>query len=88
MAMAQYWFRPKQYGYGATPATWEGWAATVASLVLLAGSLAGLQWLAGPGNLTAWLLWAVVAAAGIWWFAQFTRRRTDGEWRWRWGDES
>ena len=24
-----YWFRPKRFGYGAVPATWQGWAATL-----------------------------------------------------------
>ena len=23
--MTTYWFRPKRYGYGATPVTWQGW---------------------------------------------------------------
>jgi len=25
--MSQYWFKPKTYGYGATPSGWKGWAA-------------------------------------------------------------
>jgi hypothetical protein len=30
---------------------------------------------------------ALIAAA-TWWFIQFSRRRTDGEWHWRWGKGS
>jgi hypothetical protein len=26
--MKKYWFRPKRYGYGFYPITWEGWIAT------------------------------------------------------------
>lgn len=27
--MAKPWFRPKQYGWGFTPQTWQGWVITV-----------------------------------------------------------
>jgi hypothetical protein len=27
--MSDYWFKPKTRGYGATPANWKGWAATI-----------------------------------------------------------
>ncbi len=26
--MSQYWFKPKKYGYGGYPVTWQGWVAT------------------------------------------------------------
>ncbi|MBV8793094.1 MAG: hypothetical protein JO205_07170 [Pseudolabrys sp.] len=43
---------------------------------------------AGPANTVDWLIWAAIIAVGVWWFVQFVRRRTDGEWRWRWGREN
>jgi hypothetical protein len=30
----RYWFRPKSFGYGWTPITWEGWAVTLGSMVV------------------------------------------------------
>ena len=30
----RYWFRPKSFGYGWTPITWEGWAVTLGSMVI------------------------------------------------------
>ena len=33
--MNSYWFKPKQYGYGATPVTWQGWAVVVAGVVVI-----------------------------------------------------
>ena len=30
--MAEYWFKPKRYGYGATPVTWQGWAVTLGTV--------------------------------------------------------
>ena len=83
--MSYYWFRPKHYGYGATPVTWEGWAATIAVAVFLAGSIAAMNLLVERSNLVAWLVWAVVIAGMTYGFVQLSRRRTDGEWRWRWG---
>ena len=62
--MTRYWFKPKRYGYGATPVTWEGWAFTglvVAVIVgagwLLLGSARTPDWT----MLLAW--WAIVAVA-------------------------
>jgi len=26
MKSNKYWFKPKRFGYGAEPTTWEGWA--------------------------------------------------------------
>jgi hypothetical protein len=31
----RYWFRAKRYGWGWTPATWQGWAALAAFFALL-----------------------------------------------------
>jgi hypothetical protein len=33
--MKRLWFRAKDYGWGWTPATWEGWAVTAAWLAFL-----------------------------------------------------
>jgi hypothetical protein len=30
----RYWFRPKSFGYGWTPITWEGWAVTLGSMIV------------------------------------------------------
>jgi hypothetical protein len=33
----RYWFKPKTYGYGVTPVSWEGWLSALAySAVMLA----------------------------------------------------
>jgi hypothetical protein len=86
--MTHYWFKPKRYGYGATPVTWEGWTTALAAAVVVAGSIVAMNLLVNKSNVEAWLGWAVLIAIGTLWFVRFSRRRTDGEWRWRWGDRS
>jgi hypothetical protein len=85
--MTQYWFRPKRYGYGATPITWEGWAIVLGFAALMAASVIVMNRFAGVANPAGWLIWAAVVGAGVLWLVQFSRQRTDGEWRWRWGRE-
>jgi O-antigen/teichoic acid export membrane protein len=82
--MTTYWFRPKQYGYGATPVTWQGWAITLATMVVVVAAtvtVAGRTAL----DLSFWVAVAVVFAA-ISALVTISRRKTDGDWRWRWGD--
>ncbi len=83
--MTRYWFRPKRYGYGATPITWEGWAVTLLPVFVILGSIWAMHRLVGRSDLVAWLIWAGVIAAFTFAFVQLSRRRTNGEWRWRWG---
>ncbi|MBU1270467.1 MAG: hypothetical protein KKA06_07410 [Nanoarchaeota archaeon] len=30
-----YWFKPKSFGYGAQPVTWDGWLSTAVFIILL-----------------------------------------------------
>ena len=81
--MTRYWFRPKRYGYGATPTTWQGWAVIVAMvLAMVAGSLFLRLTDKSPWGLAALMTFDVVALGAL---AIISYRKTDGEWRWRWG---
>jgi len=82
--MSTYWFRPKRYGYGATPITWQGWALTLGAVgVFVAATLTVMRHTALDA--VFWLAVAVDFAA-IFALVEISRRKTDGEWRWRWGD--
>ena len=83
--MTQYWFKPKSYGYGATPTTWQGWAVSLAFAGAVLGSIAVMTLLVDKSNAIAWLVWGAFIAVGTFWLVQVSRRRTDGEWHWRWG---
>jgi membrane protein YdbS with pleckstrin-like domain len=83
--MPTYWFKPKRYGYGATPVTWQGWAVTLATvLAMVAVSLCLRLTAKSPWTLVALLIFDVLAIAVL---VIICHRKTDGEWRWRWGDQ-
>jgi hypothetical protein len=83
--MSRYWFKPKRYGYGATPITWEGWVFTLLIVLIILGSGWLLLGFGAPRGTTAvWVWWAIVmvvlaVSVGV------TIAKTGGGWRWRWG---
>ncbi len=84
--MTAYWFRPKRYGYGATPVTWQGWVLTL-------GTVAAMVAVSLYLRLTERHFWGLAAmfafdAAALFTLFVVCRRKTDGDWRWRWGDRS
>ncbi len=84
--MARYWFRPRQYGYGATPVTWEGWAITLAAVVVVVTASLIIPAVAGR---SLWGLGAgVIDGLAVAALLIVSRRKTAGEWRWRWGQET
>jgi hypothetical protein len=81
--MPTYWFKPKRYGYGATPVTWQGWAFTFGTVLAMVAVSLYLR-------LTVKSLWALLAlflfdAAALATLAIVSYRKTEGAWRWRWG---
>ncbi len=81
--MKKFWFKPKTFGYGATPTTWEGWALAAGYMMFVLTAtlfLIGRQPTA-PG----WIAWAVIVIPVTIAMMRFTRQKTEGEWRWRWG---
>jgi len=86
--MSEYWFRPKTYGYGATPINWKGWASTLAFAAVIAAIAGGfLLSASGRGSLDRIILGAVLLAALVAGFTWFAQSKTEGEWRWRWGKD-
>ena len=81
--MIDYWFKPKRYGYGATPVTWQGWAVTLGTVLAMVAVSLFLR-------LTERHYWAVAVmlafdAGAVVTLFVVSRHKTDGEWRWRWG---
>lgn len=81
--MSRYWFRPKTYGYGATPVTWEGWAVTFGTALAMAAVSVALRMTSkSDWALAALVAFDVVALGAL---LVVSCRKTDGELRWRWG---
>jgi hypothetical protein len=83
--MHRYWFKAKRHGIGAIPATWEGWAlAALAIVAILVERQAIPPHLTDPqaGDAAALLAQAATAAAAL----LLCRLKTEGGWRWRWGE--
>jgi hypothetical protein len=85
--MSRYWFRPKRYGYGATPVTWEGWALVAGFVVIVAGSRFLLLGGEMPGLTRTAIWWGIVVLA-VAAMVMVSKSRTAGAWRWRWGREA
>ncbi len=82
--MTIYWFKPKRYGYGATPVTWQGWAVTLGTVLGMVAVSLYLRLAAKSLGALVLLLAFDAAAIAVLWIV--SRRKTNGEWRWRWGD--
>jgi len=82
--MTGYWFKPRRYGYGARPVTWQGWAVTggAVAVIIVAALLLLHNGEKSPGSWIAFFAIEVAVLAVLW---IVSRRKTDGEWRWRWG---
>jgi uncharacterized membrane protein HdeD (DUF308 family) len=78
--MTTYWFKPKRYGYGVTPATWQGWALTLGTVAVIVAVSLYLR----PTERHYWALAVLLGfdAVVVTIFVLICRRRNDGDWRW------
>jgi hypothetical protein len=81
--MTAYWFKPKRYGYGATPITWEGWAVTLGTVIAMV--VVSLYLRATERHYWALAVLIAFDALALGTLFVVSRRKTDGVWRWRWG---
>jgi hypothetical protein len=74
----KYWFRPKRFGLGAEPTSWEGWllvAAFVAYMFALSHYLV-------PNHMGEFYLYFTI---GMILLIYISKNKTDGPWKWNWG---
>jgi len=82
----RYWFRPKSFGYGAAPITWQGWAVTLGSATITVGAILAIvvsearDW---PDRRPFQAACLIVLLATMIASIAVSRAKTDGEWRWR-----
>ncbi len=82
-----YWFKPKRYGLGATPANWKGWLATIGFMAIVIAFLLGIVSARGELSVGAVIAWAMAFVAAELTFVWIAWKKTDGDWRWRWGSK-
>jgi uncharacterized membrane protein len=83
MMTNQYWFKPKTFGYGATPSSWEGWAVVAAYTVVLVSCVLAIS--SYNGSFVAFV--AAIAAMVVATIVLFvvSVQKTDGAWGWNAG---
>ena len=77
MKFNEYWFKPKGFGYGAYPTTWEGWLV----IGLYCIYLFGLTYIFLPKNLINFYGFLGIGTMAL---IIISKRKTEGEWKWNW----
>jgi uncharacterized membrane protein YbhN (UPF0104 family) len=86
--MATYWFKPKRFGWGATPCTWQGWAFSL-MVCVAAFACAELARRNVPKNFfdfqAAGPFWAAILIGALLLIGSVyvSHLKTEGGWRWR-----
>jgi cytochrome c oxidase subunit IV len=82
----EFWFKPKTFGYGATPTTWEGWTVMTVYGAILAGCVVAIylhkQSLAVHAGSFAVIVVATIVLVAV------SVQKTDGAWGWNAGRRS
>lgn len=78
MKFNKYWFKPKGFGYGATPTTWEGWVVVIVFIIYVLS----LSMLITRGEIGQYVLYLFAGIVGV---AVISKKKTDGKWKWNWG---
>jgi len=85
--MPTYWFKQRRYGMGATPTTWQGWVLVLVFLAIVIACM-GVVFASGANNspagaIAAFAVLVIATIATVW----VSWRKTEGGWRWRWGND-
>lgn len=74
----KYWFKPKTYGWGATPTTWEGWLVVVGFIAYILSISSFLT----RNMMGSYFLYFSIGIAAI---IVISIKKTEGKWKWNWG---
>ena len=88
--MSKYWFKPKRYGYGTYPTTWQGWLSLFSLIILIMASFfinitISNRILTAP--LKDWFRFSLDFIILTTLFHAVLKDKVDGELKWRWGKE-
>jgi hypothetical protein len=80
--MSRYWFRQKRFGYGATPNSWQGWLLTLLSVALALGVVVAANFMHDAARLFVLAVGLPLVLVPT---VLVSHAKTEGGWRWRWG---
>lgn len=82
--MTKYWFKPKTYGYGLTPISWEGWVVTLIFVgILVLAAYANQMFLYPRPEEVAGFVLDVTVFTTL--FTLLCKGKMNGKLGWRWG---
>ena len=84
--MKKYWFKPKRYGWGVYPISWQGWLAAICFALLCAEAFFILV----PESSLAlkdYLVYGLVLIFLVGIFFIGFKHKINGPLKWRWGKE-
>ena len=81
----KYWFKPKRYGWGFVPVTWEGWLTTLVliGIIFLLTYLNGLFEDPPREENFIWLVIEIILVGIV--SIVFFKEKMKEELKWRWG---
>ena len=75
--MNKYWFKPRRFGLGATPITWEGWAVVILFVLYMIYLSTNLN----EAKIEEFYLNFIIAIVIL---IIVSYKKTDGKWKFRW----
>ncbi|UMM08955.1 hypothetical protein MKW11_02450 [Gluconobacter frateurii] len=83
--MERPWFAAKRYGCGAgRPITWEGRVTIMASIGIISLTNLFMMWAKSVPIMALSVFVDLATVIGLLWICSV---KTEGGWKWRWGDE-
>ena len=83
--MKKYWFKPKRYGYGFYPISWEGWVFTLVLLGAIFASAYINNFFTDSVSIKQGLRYLLDIAFIMGLFSILAKGKTKGELKWQWG---
>jgi hypothetical protein len=80
---SEFWFKPKTFGYGATPTTWEGWAVVAIYSLVVLGCVVAMTVRKDSFSAFVSSMAMIVVATVV--LVVVSVQKTDGAWGWNAG---
>jgi hypothetical protein len=83
----KFWFKPKTFGYGATPSGWEGWTVTAVYGLVILGCVVTMTMMAHRESFSTLVSLVAVSVVATIALIVVSIQKTDGTWGWNAGSK-